>query len=110
MLPQTNMIPYLSQKIDEWCEVLEEKCKIQTYGPPNVCFHFSRGKSYFKVIMTYQDSKQDSVHAFVNIKTGDIYKPASWSAPYKVARYNIWTQFDKLLNECDWAGTYLYKR
>lgn len=100
----------LSQKIDHWCEVLEEKCKIQNFGPPNVYFHFSQGKHYFEIIMTYQDSKQDSVHAFVNIKTGDIYKPASWSAPYKQARYNIWTQFDQLLKDCDWAGSYLYKR
>lgn len=100
----------LKEKIDTWCQILEEKAKVQTYGPQNIYFWFSVGNSYYKIVMTYQDTKQDKVHAFVNKKTGDIYKPASWSAPYKVARYNIWTQFDKLLNDCDWAGSYLYKR
>lgn len=101
---------YISDKINQWCDVLEHKAKAQTYGSQNIYFHFSIGKSYYKIIMTYQDTKQDRVHAFVNAKTGDIYKPASWSAPYKQVRYNIWTQFDKLLNDCDWAGSYLYKR
>lgn len=101
---------YLENKINNWCDVLEGKAFNQTYGPKSIYFHFCKGKSYYKIMMTYQDTKQDKVHAFVNIKTGDIYKPASWNAPYKQVRYNIWTQFDKLLQDCDWAGSYLYKR
>lgn len=101
---------FIEQKINEWCDVLEIKSKNQTYGSQIMYFWFSKGKTYYKIVRTDQDTKQDSVHAFVNNKTGDIYKPASWSAPYKVARYNIWTQFDKLLNDCDWAGKYLYKK
>lgn len=100
----------LNEKIDIWCQILEQKAKVQTYGPQNIYFWFSPGKSYYKIVRTDQDTKTDNVHAFVNKKTGDIYKPASWSAPYKQVRYNIWTQFDKLLEDCDWAGTYLYKR
>ena len=102
--------PHLADKIHIWCDILEKKSKDQTYGSQIMYFWFSVGKSYYKVVRTDQDTKHDSVHAFVNKKTGDIYKPATWSAPYKVARYNIWTQFDKLLNDCDWAGKYLYKR
>ena len=101
---------FLEEKIHNWCDILEKKAINQTYGPQNIYFHFSRGKYYYKIIMTYQDTKHDNVHAFVNIKTGDIYKPASWSAPYRQVRYNIWTQFDKLLHDCDWAGSYLYKK
>ena len=100
----------IETRINHWCDILEHKAKNQTFGSLNTYFHFSRGKSYYKVVMTYQDTKQDSVHAFVDKKTGDVYKPASWSAPYKDARYNLWTEYDKLLNECDWAGSYLYKR
>jgi hypothetical protein len=102
--------PKLADKINIWCEILEKKAKVQTYGPQNIYFWFSVGNSYYKIIMTYQDTKENSVHAFLNKKTGDIYKPATWSAPYKQVRYNIWTQFDKLLNDCDWVGRYLYKQ
>lgn len=101
--------PHLMNKIHIWCDILEKKSKNQTYDSQIMYFWFTIGKSYYKVLRTDQDTKQDSVHAFVNKKTGDIYKPASWSAPYKQVRYNIWTQFDKLLNDCDWAGRYLYK-
>ena len=100
----------IEERINYWCDTLENKAQIQTYGGLNTYFHFSRGKSYYKIVMTYQDTKQDTVHAFVNQKTGDIYKPASWSAPYKDVRYNLWTEYEKLLKECDWAGKYLYKR
>ena len=107
----TSADHYIAKKIDEWCQVLEDKAKIQTYGPHKVIFFwFSRGKSYYKIIKSDHDIRSDSVHAFVNKKNGDIYKPASWNAPYKQARYNIWTQFDKLLNDCEWTGGYLYKR
>ena len=101
---------HLTDTIQYWCDILEKKTKDQTYGSQMMYFWFSVGKSYYKVIRTDQDTKNNSVHAFVNKKTGDIYKPASWNAPYKQVRYNIWTQFDKLLNDCDWAGKYLYKK
>lgn len=101
--------PYLENKIHIWCDILEKKSKNQTYGSQVMYFWFSIGKSYYKIVRTDQDTKIDNVHAFVNKKTGDIYKAASWSAPYKQARYNIWTQFDSLLNDCDWSGRYLYK-
>lgn len=110
MLVKNQITKQIEGKIDQWCDVLEHKAKTQTYGPQNIYFWFSTGKYYYKIVMTYQDTKHDEVHAFVNKKTGDIYKPASWSAPYKQVRYNIWTQFDKLLHDCDWAGSYLYKK
>ena len=99
----------LNDKINVWCDTLEQKSKNQTYGSQNFYFWFSVGRSYIKVVRSDQDTKNDSVHAFVNVKTGDIYKPASWKVPYKDTRYNIWTEFDKLINDCDWAGAYLYK-
>lgn len=102
------MIVDLEYKIRVWCDILAEKAK-NTTAPP-MYFNFSIGRNYYKVIMTHLESKHQSVHAFVNKKTGDIYKPETWLAPYKQVRYNIWTQFDELLNDCDWVGTYLYKK
>jgi hypothetical protein len=100
----------LQNRIDKWCDILEQKSKVQTYGGQNFYFWFSHGKCYTKLVRSDKDTGENHVHAFVNKKTGDIYKPATWSAPYKERRYNIWTEFDKLLTECDWAGGYLYKK
>ena len=94
----------ISQKINEWCEVLEDKAKNQTYGRQVMFFWFSIGKLYYKIVRSDNDTKSDTVHAFVNKSNGDIYKPASWQAPYKQVRYNIVTEFDKLLNDCEWTG------
>lgn len=37
-------------------------------------------------------SESRSVYAFIEKKTGDIYKPASWKAPAKHVRGNIYAQ------------------
>lgn len=37
-------------------------------------------------------SESRSVYAFIEKKTGDIYKPASWKAPAKHARGNIYAE------------------
>ena len=103
---QTHMLA----KLYEWCKVLEQKTYVQIYAPQMISFWVSTGRSYYKIIKSDYDIRNDSAHAFVDKITGDIYKPAKWSAPYKVARYNIWTQFDKLLNDCEWTGGYLYQK
>lgn len=46
-------------------------------------FSFKEGASYIKI------SKGGSVHCFVDKKTGDVLKAASWKAPAKGARGNI---------------------
>ena len=95
--------------IHNWCDVLERKAKQQTYGNQIIYFWFSIGKRYYKIIRADQDTKNNSVHAFVDKISGDIFKPASWNSPYKDARYNIINDYDKLLTDCDWSGRYLYK-
>ena len=61
--------------------------------------------------------KERSVHAFVDRKTGQVYKPASWNAPAKHVRYDmrIITEREflhnaKNLGVSGWAGGYLYIR
>ena len=53
-----------------------------------------------------------SVHAFVDKKTGDVYKAASFKAPAKHVRFNLCIISDRewLLENADWAGGYLYAR
>ena len=53
-----------------------------------------------------------SVHAFVDKKTGDVYKPASFKAPAKIVRYNLLRieSREQCYQRADWAGGYLYVR
>ena len=96
-------------RIHIWLDVLEEKAKKQTYGDEQTVYYFFKdNKKYYKITQVWEGV--ETIHAFVNKITGDIYKPASYYAPYKDVRYNLINDFDKLLEEFDWAGSYLYKR
>ena len=68
------------------------------------------GRKYHKIVMNAAGS--NSVHAFVDKKTGQVYKSASWKAPAKGVRYDlrIINQREWLLENADWAGGYLYLR
>jgi len=84
-------------------------------------FRIQKGKKYYKIIQQDFDTFRDrneyrdgGVHAFVDKKTGEIYKPASWKSPAKYVRYDmrIINQREYVLNpmNCGWAGGYLYMR
>jgi hypothetical protein len=53
-----------------------------------------------------------SVHAFVDKKTGSVYKSASWRGPAKGERCNllIIKEREWALENADWAGSWLYRR
>lgn len=53
---------------------------------------------------------QKSIHAFVDKKTGEVYKPATWKSPAKHVRYNLLDaqSREKCFRNADWAGGYLY--
>ena len=69
------------------------------------------GKKYHKIIMVDSGSSR-SVHAFVDKKTGEVYKSASWKSPAKGVRFDlrVINQREWLLENADWAGGYLYRR
>ena len=73
-------------------------------------FTIESGRKYHKIIMNANGSR--SVHAFVDKKTGSLYKSASWKAPAKGERYNllIIEQREWVLSNADWSGQYLYVR
>ena len=87
-------------------------------------FKVYTGKRYYKIVQQefetweksryYGQYRDSSVHCFVDKETGDVYKPASWSAPAKHIRYTFQNvkHLDFLLNpkNVDWAGGYLYIR
>ena len=84
-------------------------------------FTVKTGKKYYKIVQMEFDTFRDrneyragSVHAFVDKKTGQVYKPASWAAPAKHVRYDLRIirerEFLFNSNNTDWAGGYLYLR
>lgn len=73
-------------------------------------FYPETGRKYHKVIMNANGSR--SVHCFIDKKTGEVYKSASWKSPAKGVRYDLRLISDRewLLENADWSGGYLYKR
>ena len=112
-------------KLEENCEEYVAKFKHMD----KVTFSVSGGRKYLKV-KSYEDrinteynddgtttktlvkDTRGSIHCFVDSKTGDIYKPAGWKAPYtkgnNAVRGNIFdtTTFEKT----DLHGGWLYAR
>ena len=84
-------------------------------------FKIKTGKKFYKIVQMNFDSFQNrneyregSVHAFVDKKTGQVYKPASWAAPAKHVRYDLRIirerEFLFNSNNTGWAGGYIYLR
>ncbi len=73
-------------------------------------FIIESGSKYHKIIMNANGSR--SVHAFVDKKTGEVYKSSSWKSPAKGVRYDLRNieQREWLFENADWAGSYLYAR
>ena len=72
-------------------------------------FDVVEGRKYWKINMI---NNQESVHAFIDKKTGDVFKPASWRGPAKIARYNLIDEvsYGQCIARADWSGGYLYLR
>ena len=93
-----------------WIEYHEKKLvEIENNGVGHE-FYIESGRKYHKVIHKWKDNGSQSVHAFIDKKTGDVYKPASWKAPAKHVRFNLLddNSREECLARCDWAGGYLY--
>ena len=84
-------------------------------------YKIKTGKKFYKIVQmefdTFQNRneyREGSVHAFVDKKTGQVYKPASWQAPAKHVRYDLRIirerEFLFNFNNTGWAGGYLYLR
>tara|TARA_B100000212_G_scaffold340623_1_gene321726 strand:- start:141 stop:587 length:447 start_codon:yes stop_codon:yes gene_type:complete len=82
-------------------------------------FRANEGKKYYKIIQQEARNEQgeyrdQSVTAFIDKKTGQIYKPAGWAKPAKHVRYDM-----RIINQrefvhnpvnVDWSGGHLYMR
>ena len=128
----------IAANVEEWCQMLclalehnfiDEAIRRQKFFAANDSSDFSNdrieaikngdhykfvvesGRKYHKIVQT-DNSGCQSVHAFVDKKTGELYKAASFKAPAKGVRYDLRLieQREWLLENADWAGGYLYQR
>ena len=94
------------------CDALEDNfksCYSNSWCLPYK-FVIESGRKYHKIVME-TESKSRSVHAFVDKKTGEVYKAASFKGPAKHVRFDLRLIKDRewLYENADWAGSYLYK-
>jgi len=110
VFPEENLT--LSEKVEKWvwqlCRALEANYdrRYPNSSDP-VRFSVELGRKYWKI-----NQIDGGVHAFVDRKTGQVYKPASWRGPAKIVRYDlrIIREREECLSNADWAGGYLYLR
>jgi len=110
-LHQHNLTEYGGDRCDvSYAPYHVEQIEKLKQGICDYDFYPETGRKYHKIIMNANGSR--SVHAFVDKKTGEVYKSASWKAPAKGVRYDlrIIEQREWLLENADWASSYLYAR
>lgn len=78
-------------------------------------FSFSKGRNWIKVFMHDNFGNvtpNKTIHSFIDINNGNIYKPASFNRPYQAGknavRYNLVDDWEELIEKIDPYGHYLY--
>ena len=92
------------------CDALQQSYQHSHPNGQNYSYALVSGRKYHKV-MQCVNGQTESVHAFIDKKTGSVYKAASYKAPAKGVRFNllIIQEREFMLENCDWAGSYLYR-
>ena len=92
------------------CDALQQNYQNRYSNGRNYSYALISGRKYHKVMQCI-NGETESVHAFINRKTGEVYKAASYKAPAKGVRFNllIIEEREFVLENCDWAGGYLYR-
>ena len=93
------------------CDALQQSHQRQHPNGRNYSYALISGRKYHKVMQCI-DGQTESVHCFIDKKTGSVYKAASIKAPAKHVRFNLLLIRDRewLYEYADWAGGYLYMR
>ena len=93
------------------CDALQQSHQRSHPNGRNYSYALISGRKYHKVMQCI-DGQTESVHCFIDKKTGEVYKAASIKAPAKHVRFNLLLIRDRewLYEYADWAGGYLYMR
>ena len=106
----------LERHPDESVEYHEKCIADLKDGKSNYDFVIESGRKYYKIVMVIDNgpdrSPSRSCHAFINKKSGGVFKSSSWKAPAAGERYNLLLIKDRewALSNADWSGSWLYKR
>ena len=84
------------------CDALEHNFKQRHPNSDPYKFHIQEGRKYHKILME-TNSQSESVHAFVDKKTGEVYKAASYKSPAKGVRFDL-----RLIEQREWLFCLLY--
>tara|TARA_Y100000592_G_scaffold89196_1_gene146106 strand:+ start:6006 stop:6377 length:372 start_codon:yes stop_codon:yes gene_type:complete len=113
---QLDALNDIKLKIREHCLTLcdllvKDFMRVNNNKTDGYKFYIESGRKYHRIIMETGTGSR-SVHAFIDMNTGEVYKPASWKAPAKIVRYNllIIESREECFARADWAGSYLYVR
>lgn len=79
---ETTLTHFLNEWEDRVRPNYERNFNNLTYRGLN----YTKGRKYIKI------THDTSVVAFIDMKTGDIFKPASWKSPAKHARGNLFSE------------------
>ncbi len=93
------------------CDALQQSHQRQyPNSRRNYSYALISGRKYHKV-MQCVDGQTESVHAFIDKKTGSVFKPASFKAAAKGQRCNllIIKEREWAFENADWAGIWLYR-
>lgn len=91
---------------EEFAAMLTEKFKHEgPFAMKN--FSVTKGRKYDRVVQSSEGSSGRSVHAFVEKKTGHVFKAAGWNAPAKGIRF---FSVQEAAHAADLFGTYLYAK
>ena len=93
------------------CDALQQSHQRSHPNGQNYSYALVSGRKYHKV-MQCVNGETESVHAFIDRKSGEVYKAVSYKAPAKGVRFNLLLIKDRewLFENADWAGGYLYVR
>ena len=92
-----------------YTEMLMEALTID--APDDYAYAIDGGRKFHKVWMSTESGNR-SIHAFVDKKTGEVYKAASTKAPAKGVRYNLLNPIsrEQMFERAGWNNGYLYIR
>ena len=90
------------------CDILYDRFK-QKYPSLDIDYEVESGRKYYRV---WSIDNQKMIHCFVDKKTGDVFKPASYNKPAKHVRYNLLDDVSRqsMFQRAEHAGGYLYLR
>ena len=101
-------------QVEQLIEMLNNDWKVNSIENNRSVYtqlEYEVGRKYIKVLSYLSDNgdkiRGRSVWMFVDKKTGECYKPASYKAPAKYVRYLI-TQLVNNPSACDPYGSFLY--